>query len=135
MLPVTRKAVNEKHGRQAVHAHRTLLALPRKLGAPVSFIPIDHNFAGRVRRVFRKQQVIRTLGVEILRLEPGEIELTMPFAPASNRTDSSTQGIITTALDARQRLRLCGLSLMPADAAVLTVEFKTNLIAPGQRRA
>jgi acyl-coenzyme A thioesterase PaaI-like protein len=76
---------------------------------------------------------MRTLGVEILRLEPGEIELTMPFAPASNRTDSSTQGIITTALDSA-----CGyaaFSLMPADAAVLTVELKTNLIAPGQRRA
>jgi acyl-coenzyme A thioesterase PaaI-like protein len=37
-------------------------------------------------------------------------------------------GIITTALDSA-----CGyaaFSLMPEDAAVLTVEFKTNLIAP-----
>jgi uncharacterized protein (TIGR00369 family) len=39
-------------------------------------------------------------------------------------------GIITTALDSA-----CGyaaFSLMPANAAVLTVEFKTNLIAPAR---
>jgi acyl-coenzyme A thioesterase PaaI-like protein len=37
-------------------------------------------------------------------------------------------GIVTTALDSA-----CGyaaFSLMPADVAVLTVEFKTNLLAP-----
>jgi acyl-coenzyme A thioesterase PaaI-like protein len=39
-------------------------------------------------------------------------------------------GIIATALDSA-----CGyapFSLMPADAAVLTVEFKTNLLAPAK---
>jgi uncharacterized protein (TIGR00369 family) len=39
-------------------------------------------------------------------------------------------GIMTTALDSA-----CGyaaFSLMPADAAVLTVEFKTNLLAPAK---
>jgi uncharacterized protein (TIGR00369 family) len=39
-------------------------------------------------------------------------------------------GIITTALDSA-----CGyaaFSLMPADAAVLTVEFKTNFVAPAK---
>ena len=39
-------------------------------------------------------------------------------------------GIITTALDTA-----CGyaaFSLMPDDAAVLTIEFKTNLIAPAR---
>jgi uncharacterized protein (TIGR00369 family) len=39
-------------------------------------------------------------------------------------------GIVATALDSA-----CGyaaFSLMPADAAVLTVEFKTNLLAPAK---
>jgi uncharacterized protein (TIGR00369 family) len=69
---------------------------------------------------------MQTLGIEIARLEPGEIELRMPYRP-----DYTQQhGIIATALDSA-----CGyaaFSLMPADAGVLTVEFKTNLLAPAK---
>jgi acyl-coenzyme A thioesterase PaaI-like protein len=39
-------------------------------------------------------------------------------------------GIITTALDTARGD--AAFSLMPADAAVLTVEFKTNLLAPAK---
>jgi uncharacterized protein (TIGR00369 family) len=98
---------------------------------PVNFNPVDPNFADRVRASFAKQQVMRTLGIEILRLEPGEIELNMPFALAYTQQNGFMHaGIITTALDSA-----CGyaaFSLMPADAAVLTVEFKTNLLAPAK---
>ncbi len=74
---------------------------------------------------------MRTLGVEIVRLDPGEIELTMPYDGAYTQQHGFIHaGIITTALDSA-----CGyaaFSLMPADAAVLTVEFKTSLIAPAK---
>lgn len=74
---------------------------------------------------------MRTLAVEIVRLDPGEIELAMPYNGAYTQQDGFMHaGIITTALDTA-----CGyaaFSLMPADAAVLTVEFKTNLIAPAK---
>jgi uncharacterized protein (TIGR00369 family) len=75
-----------------------------------------------------------TLGIEISRLSPGEIELTMPYAAAYTRQHGFVQaGIVATALDSD-----CGyaaFSLMPANAGVLTVEFKTSLLAParGQR--
>ena len=72
-----------------------------------------------------------TLGIEIVRIEPGEIELAMPYNRAYTQQDGYMHaGIMTTALDSA-----CGyaaFSLMPADAAVLTVEFKTNLIAPAK---
>ncbi|HTS26816.1 MAG TPA: PaaI family thioesterase [Bryobacteraceae bacterium] len=72
-----------------------------------------------------------TLGVEILRLDPGEIELAMPYNCAYTQQHGFMHaGIITTALDSA-----CGyaaFSLMPAGAAVLTVEFKTNLLAPAK---
>jgi len=97
----------------------------------VKFSPPDPNFAERVRASFARQQVMQTLGVEIAHLEPGEVELTMPFSPAySQQHGFMHAGIITTALDSA-----CGyaaFSLMPADAAVLTVEFKTNLVAPAK---
>jgi uncharacterized protein (TIGR00369 family) len=74
---------------------------------------------------------MQTLGIEIVAVKAGEIELKMPYAPAYTQQHGFTHaGIIATALDSA-----CGyaaFSLMPADAAVLTVEFKTNLLAPAK---
>jgi len=96
-----------------------------------AFEPKDPSYQDRVRASFGRQDVMRTLGVEIARLEPGHIELTMPFGqPFTQQHGFIHAGIITTALDSA-----CGyaaFSLMPADAAVLTVEFKTNLLAPAK---
>jgi uncharacterized protein (TIGR00369 family) len=98
------------------------------------FQPKDPNFAERVRESFARQQVMKTLGVEIQRLEPGEIDLTMPYRVAYTQQHGFMHaGVITTVLDSA-----CGyaaFSLMAANAEVLTVEFKTNLLAParGQR--
>jgi uncharacterized protein (TIGR00369 family) len=97
----------------------------------MELVPKDPNFADRVRASFARQQVMQTLGVEIARLDPGEIELVMPYAPAYTQQHGFMHaGIISTVLDSA-----CGyaaFSLMPAEAAVLTVEFKTNLIAPAR---
>ena len=95
------------------------------------FQPQDPNFRERVRASFARQQVMTTLGIEMAHLEAGEVHLTMPPNPAFTQQHGFMHaGIITTALDSA-----CGyaaFSLMPADAAVLTVEFKTNLLAPAK---
>jgi uncharacterized protein (TIGR00369 family) len=74
---------------------------------------------------------MQTLGVTITRLEPGEIEFAMPYQSAFTQQHGFMHaGIITTVLDTA-----CGcaaFSLMPADAAVLTVEFKSNFLAPAK---
>ena len=97
----------------------------------MTFQPKDANFADRVRASFARQRVMQTLGVEITRLAPGEIELAMPFEAAFTQQHGFVHaGIMATVLDSA-----CGyaaFSLMPADAAVLTVEFKTNLLAPAK---
>jgi uncharacterized protein (TIGR00369 family) len=97
----------------------------------MEFVPKDPNFADRVRASFARQRVMQTLGAEIVDLQPGRIELTMRFAPEFTQQHGFVHdGIIATVLDSA-----CGyaaFSLMPADAAVLTVEFKTNLIAPAK---
>ena len=72
---------------------------------------------------------MHTIGAELVRVEPGEVELVLPF-----RDDLTQQhgflhaGIVTTLLDSA-----CGyaaLSLMDRDSAVLSVEYKVNLLAP-----
>jgi uncharacterized protein (TIGR00369 family) len=84
-----------------------------------------------VRASFARQRMMQTLGVEITRIAPGEIELTMPYEAAFTQQHGFIHaGIMATVLDSA-----CGyaaFSLMPADAAVLTVEFKTNLLAPAK---
>jgi len=96
-----------------------------------SFTPKDANFEARVRASFARQTAMATLGIEITSLTGGEIELKMPYATAYTQQHGFIHaGIITTALDSA-----CGyaaFSLMPEDAAVLTVEFKTNLLAPAR---
>jgi uncharacterized protein (TIGR00369 family) len=95
------------------------------------FNPKDANFDARVRTSFSRQTAMATLGIEIVDLKPGEIELRMPYMVAYTQQHGFVHaGIITTALDTA-----CGyaaFSLMPDDAAVLTVEFKTNLVAPAR---
>jgi len=97
----------------------------------MGFEPQDPNFQERVRASFARQRVMQTLNIRIVRLEPGEIELAMAYDPAYTQQHGFIHaGIVTTALDSA-----CGyaaFSLMPAEAAVLTVEFKTNLLAPAK---
>src|ERR1700751_3047728 len=97
----------------------------------MTFQPKDPHFAERVRASFVRQRAMHTLGVEITRLAAGEIELAMPYDAAFTQQHGFVHaGIIATVLDSA-----CGyaaFSLMPADAAVLTVEFKTNLLAPAR---
>src|SRR6195952_3908445 len=95
------------------------------------FKPQDESFEARVRTSFARQTPMATLGIEIADIKAGEIELRMPYSAAYAQQHGFIHaGIITTALDTA-----CGyaaFSLMPDDAAVLTVEFKTNLIAPAR---
>jgi uncharacterized protein (TIGR00369 family) len=95
----------------------------------MSFQAQDADFENRVRASFARQRVMQTLGIEIARLAPGEIDLAMAYDAAYTQQHGFTHaGIISAALDSA-----CGyaaFSLMAPDAAVLTVEFKTNLLAP-----
>ena len=72
-----------------------------------------------------------TLGIQLVTVKPGFVELLMPYAePYTQQHGFIHAGIVSTALDSA-----CGyaaFSLMPEDAAVLTVEYKINLLAPAQ---
>jgi uncharacterized protein (TIGR00369 family) len=93
------------------------------------FTPKDPDFDARVRASFARQTVMATLGITIKSLNPGGIELEMPYSTELTQQHGFMHaGILSAALDSA-----CGyaaFSLMAADVAVLTVEFKTNLLAP-----
>ena len=85
--------------------------------------------ADRVRASFARQRVMATIGATLDAVEPGMVTISMPPNPALTQQHGYLHaGIIATIADSA-----CGyaaLSLMPDDAAVLSIEFKTNLLAP-----
>lgn len=89
------------------------------------------DYAERVRASFARQQVMATLGARLVGIEPGTVVIELPF-----REDLTQQhgflhaGVLTTIVDSA-----CGyaaFSLMPADASVLSVEYKVNFLAPAK---
>ena len=99
------------------------------LSTPNVLSPRDEAYQARVRDSFVRQPITRTLTMTIQRLAPGEIDLAMPYDEALTQQNGFLHaGIVTAGLD-----NACGyaaFSLMPADADILSVEFKTNLLAP-----
>jgi len=93
------------------------------------FTPQDPDFEARVRRSFAKQDFMATLGAEVLHVAPGAVTLELPFQEKLTQQHGFLHaGALTSVLDSA-----CGyaaLTLMPVDAAVLTIEFKTNLLSP-----
>lgn len=89
------------------------------------------DFEERVRASFARQKAMTTIGAELTSVTPGIVEIEMPFSESLTQQHGFLHaGIISAALDTA-----CGyaaFSLMPDDAAVLTIEFKVNLLAPGR---
>jgi uncharacterized protein (TIGR00369 family) len=64
-------------------------------------------------------------------VEPGRVVIEMPWAaPLTQQHGFLHAGMVATALDSA--CGYAGSSLMPADAGVLTIEFKINLLAPAE---
>ena len=91
--------------------------------------PADDDFETRVRASFARQGIMDLIGASIARVAPGEVEITLPF-----RDDLTQQhgffhaGVTSTIADSAGGY--AAFSLFPADASVLTVEYKLNLVAP-----
>ncbi len=93
------------------------------------FEPRDPDFENRVSKSFAEQQVMQTIGASLVSVNPGWVEIELPYRRDLTQQDGFIHaGISSTIMDSA-----CGyaaFSLMPADARVLTIEFKINLLAP-----
>jgi uncharacterized protein (TIGR00369 family) len=95
------------------------------------FEPRNPEFRVIATDTFERQRAMHTLGISIARMEPGEVDLAMPYSAELTQQNGFVHaGVITAALDSA-----CGIAaftLMPAGTDILTVEFKTNLLAPAK---
>jgi uncharacterized protein (TIGR00369 family) len=92
---------------------------------------INPSFADEIKQSFAKQTIMGLIGAELTRVEPGVIEITLPYrADLAQQHGYLHAGIVTTIADSA-----CGYaaySLMPPNSEVLSVEFKVNLLRPAK---
>jgi uncharacterized protein (TIGR00369 family) len=96
--------------------------------------PLDPDYEARVRGSFARQGFMHTLGVELVHVAPGEVDLAMPHRPELTQQHGYFHAG-TTATIADTAAGYAALSLYPRGTGVLTTEFKINLLRPaeGQR--
>jgi len=93
------------------------------------FQPVDPDFAARIRDSFARQGAMSHLGARMTRVEPGEVEIELAFRPELTQQHGFFHGGVTGAI-ADTAGGYAAFTLIPADATMLTVEYKINLIAP-----
>ena len=93
--------------------------------------PLNPSFAQEVADSFARQPIMKLIGARLSLVEPGVVEITLPYRDDLLQQNGYLHaGIITTIADSA-----CGYAaytLMPAGSNVLSVEFKVNLLRPAQ---
>ncbi len=91
----------------------------------------NNDFEARVRESFAKQSIMATIGAEISAVRLGEVEIVLPFSDKILQQHGFIHaGAVATIADSA--CGYAGLTMMPRDAAVLTTEFKINLLSPAK---
>jgi uncharacterized protein (TIGR00369 family) len=89
----------------------------------------DPGYAARVRASFARQGAMRLIGARLTELRPGHCAIELPYrADLTQQHGYIHAGIVSAIADSAGGY--AGFSLFPADASVLTVEYKLNLLAP-----
>lgn len=93
--------------------------------------PLNPSFATEVADSFAQQSIMTLLGARLARVEPGVVEIELPFRADLTQQDGFLHaGVITTVADSAAGY--AAYSLMPAGSRVLSIEFKVNLLRPAR---
>jgi uncharacterized protein (TIGR00369 family) len=97
--------------------------------AVARFQPQDPLFAARVRASFGRQKAMDLIGASLTVIEPGYVEIRLPFRDELTQQKGYVHGGILGMIGDSA----CGysaFSLMPADCSLVTVEYKINILNP-----
>jgi uncharacterized protein (TIGR00369 family) len=93
--------------------------------------PLNSSFEQQVRQSFAQQSIMELIGARLSLVEPGVVEITLPYRKDLTQQNGYLHaGIVTTIADSA-----CGyaaFTLMPEGSGVLSVEFKVNLLRPAK---
>ena len=93
--------------------------------------PLNPSFAEAVANSFAQQPIMNLIGARLARVEPGVVEIELPFRADLTQQDGFLHaGVITTVADSAAGY--AAYTLMPAGSRVLSIEFKVNLLRPAR---
>lgn len=92
---------------------------------------MDEALRERIRTSFDTQNMMKTLGAELIEVEPGLVRIAAPILPGSRQQHGYGHAALTFAIG-DTAAGYSALSTMTADSEVLTSEIKINLLAPAR---
>ena len=92
---------------------------------------MDHSATDRIAASFAAQSLMATLGATLVEVAPGRVVIAAPILPGSRQQHGYGHAGLTFSIG-DSAAGYAALSVMPAEAEVLTAEMKINLMAPAQ---
>jgi len=99
------------------------------MNAPARFQPLDPGYAERVRASFGRQKAMVLVGARIELVEPGRVEIRLPYREANTQQKGYVHGGVLGMI-ADTACGYAAFSLMPAGCSLVTVEYKVNILRP-----
>ncbi len=97
----------------------------------MKFKPKDTDYKKKVNDSFNRQKFMDLINAELVDVKPGHCEIQIPYdVNLTQQHGFFHAGIISTIAD--NAAGYASFSLMEKNSSILTVEFKLNLIAPGE---
>jgi len=89
----------------------------------------DPPFAARVRESFQRQNAMQLIRATLAIVERGRTEIHLPHWSGIEQQHGFVHGAIVGAI-ADSAAGYAAMTVVPADASVLSVEYKVNFLAP-----
>lgn len=93
--------------------------------------PADPGFEQRCRESFARQKAMGLIGAALTVVEPGYVEVRLPFRDDLTQQKGYVHGGILGMI-ADTACGYSAFSLMPADCSLVTVEYKINILSPAR---
>lgn len=90
---------------------------------------LSPNIKEKIKTSFAAQSMMKTMGIEIDRIDKGQVTLAAPILEGCRQQQNFGHAALTFALG-DTAAGYAALSVMPAEMEVLTAEIKVNLLAP-----
>lgn len=93
--------------------------------------PADPGFEQRCRESFARQKAMGLIGAALTVVEPGYVEVRLPFRDDLTQQKGYVHGGILGMI-ADTACGYSAFSLMPAGCSLVTVEYKINILSPAR---
>lgn len=95
----------------------------------MNFTATNPDFEARVRDSFARQAAMRLIGARLVDVTPGRCTIELPIRDDLTQQHKFVHGGVVGMIGDSAG-GYAAFTLMPAEASVLTVEYKINLLAP-----